>query len=49
MGDVEAVVRAYLGGPETRILRVRTESGASHEGRARVARAVVERVLEVLG
>ncbi len=46
--EVGAAVHAYLGGPHTRILRVKTDSQASHARRRDVARAVAERVRAAL-
>jgi len=46
--EVRDTVAAYLGGPETRILRVRTDSEASHAARRRVAAEVARRVRAAL-
>jgi 2-succinyl-5-enolpyruvyl-6-hydroxy-3-cyclohexene-1-carboxylate synthase len=46
--DLAAAVRAGLGRGETRILRVRTDSEASHARRDAVARAVIQSVRAVL-
>lgn len=45
---VGPLVEAYLSGPETRILRVRTRSEESHRRRGEVARAVIRSVREAL-